>query len=102
MIIVSLGRIVVSLSCVRTWDWGLPYWVKSGVRSIEESDQKDVDADRGHMPWTACARCQLEIQHRGSMSVGNLKNLRRVNHNYCGILYYIIIIVILANTEKTQ
>ena len=73
---------------MRAWDVGLPCWVKLGVRSIEESDQKDVDADRVHMPWTACARCQLEIQHRGSMSVGNLKNLRQVNHNYCGILYY--------------
>ncbi len=53
--------------------------MKLGVRSIEESDQKDVDADRGHIPWTASVR----------------ENLRRVNHNYCGILYYIFMIVTL-------
>ena len=61
MIIASVELIIVSLSYVRTWDGGgdggLLCWVKLGVRSIEESDQKDVNADRGHIPWKACVRC---------------------------------------------
>jgi hypothetical protein len=94
MIIVSLERIIVSLSCVLAWDGGLPCWVKLKSEVLKKATKKTLTRIEV-IPWTACARCQLELQHRGSMSVGNLKNLRRVNHNYCGILYYIIIIVTL-------
>ncbi len=56
MIIASVELIILSLSYVRAWDGGLLCCVKLGVRSIEESDQKDVNADRGHIPWKARMR----------------------------------------------
>ncbi len=60
MIIVSLERIIVSLSCVRAWDWGLPCWVKLGVRSIEESGQKDVTRLRTYS-GLLFAGCMTEV-----------------------------------------
>ena len=48
--------------------WGLPCWVKLGVRSIEESDQKDVDADRGHIPWAVSVRDTTSWKHVGLKS----------------------------------
>ncbi len=39
--------IIIVRACVGLW---ITLLGEVGVRSIEESDQKDVDADRGHIP----------------------------------------------------